>query len=950
MVRTETHSAPGGTADTATVTDPDAQPLARERGHLLRGRLTILLLAVAGVVLVVGTIGPPLFARGVFLGSDAIVGGYPWRAFADPVAEEAGHHGPIGDTVDGVYPARSTFADAVRRGDFLAWNPYPAGGTSLGADGSSATVSPFQLIYVALPNWYAPAVIKLVQMAVAIGFTFLFCRLIGAGRTAAMFGGLGFAGSGFMVMWTNWPHPEVAALIPALFWATERFLRQPAARTAGPIALVLAVMLLGNFPAVVLHSLYVLGPYVVVRVALMQGMTWRRALGRLAGSGLAVVTGVLLVAAVLLPFALRLRFIGTETRSQHPGLTLGLDTLLTAVAPKAFGLSTEGPDAAYFGAYNQVETIAFVGVTTALLALTALALPRLRSTPRGAREVFAVATVVVGWAAFVGGDLLAQLQRLPGFDESFVGRTRAILGFMVAVLAALGLQAVVERRWPAGRRQWAWVAAVAAAAAVTAAYSGNRALWRARGVEQLDVLRNGLVLPAVVGAAAVVVLLLVRFGTPRVATVAAGVLPLLLVVESLNLSLPLLPNEDRSTLYPTTPGIDFLADSVGHDRIAVQNLTLYGTATSMFGLRRVTGHAFHAPTWKQTVAAVDPQAFARSGTFGFLAGTNEVMTSPLLDRLGARWFAATPGTLAAGERDGQLAREDTCDITTGLRDDLTVPVAAAGGLRGLVLRLCDQVQLPADAAIVVEVGGASVPARVPLTETLEPGELAITVPAEDLTGPGGTGVRLSLTGAGDATLPLAATADATVVADAVRPADDGLRLAYVDDLVVYERTRALPRIRWAGEGTVVGDEAERLGVLAGSDLSDDIVVLSDEGPRGSAARADVDVDLDAPTSIVATVDAEGDGYLVVADALQHGWVARVDGEPADLVDGDHAGVAVHVPEGRHEVALSYRPPGQRAGLAVSAASALALAGAWLWSARRHSRSEDDDISERARHV
>jgi uncharacterized membrane protein YfhO len=85
--------------------------------------------------------------------------------------------------------------------------------------------------------------------------------------------------------------------------------------------------------------------------------------------------------------------------------------------------------------------------------------------------------------------------------------------------------------------------------------------------------------------------------------------------------------------------------------------------------------------------------------------------------------------------------------------------------------------------------------------------------------------------------------------------------------------------------------------------------------------------------MAASVDARGDGYLVVADALQQGWVGEVDGEPADLVDADHAGVAVHVPAGRHEVTLRYAPPGQRAGVAVSAASAAGIAAAWIWGDR-----------------
>ena len=910
-----------------------------------RRLLPLLLLGVAGLLLVAGTIGPPLVGRGVFLPTDALSSAFPWRATQDPVAENYAHHGEVGDTVDGVFPSRALFAEAARDGDFLAWTPWSVGGTTLGADGSAATLSPFQILYVALPTWFAPVAVKVLQMAAAIGFTYLFCRRLGVDRLAAGFAGLAFAGSGFMVMWTNWPHPEVAAFVPALFWATERFLQRPSLRAAPPIALSLAVMLLGNFPAVVLHALYVLGPYVLVRVGLMHRESLRRATTVLAGTGAAIVTGVLLVAAALIPFALRLRYIGTESRGQSPAANLGLETLLTTVAPKTLGLSTEGPDAPYFGRYVQVETISFVGATTVLLAVAALALPRAATTVRGPRAVFGLATLVVGWATFVGGDLLGLLQRLPGFEESFIGRSRAILGFMVAVLAALGLQAVVERRWPAGRRQWVWAAAVVGGAALAAVTAYDRARERAVQADFADALQNGLALPVAVAVVAVAVLAIVRFAPRRGAVLAASALPLLLVVESLSLSLPLLPNEDRSTVYPTTPGIDFIAANVGHDRIAAQDLTLFGSASGMWGLRHVTGHAFYSPTWKHAVTTVDGNAFSRSGTFGFLGGSAEVITSPVLDRLGARWFAGNPGALPAGERDTVDAAEATCEHTVDLTDSAIASVPADGGLRGLVLRVCAPARLPSRAAIDIEVEGAATAARLPLVEDVAPGELALAVPAESRSGPGTTDVRLRLSDADGATLSLAATPDGRVVADAVRPTDDGLRLAYVDDLVVYERTNALPRIRWTGSSTVEVEPLARLEMLAAGTLPDDVVLLSDEGPEGSGAEGEVDVVLDAPTSIEVDVSAAGDGYLVVADAMQQGWRADVDGQAVDVVAADHAGVAVHVPEGDHTVTFRYRPPGQRAGVAVSAVSVLALAGAWLWAERRHRHGATDKADD-----
>jgi hypothetical protein len=49
-------------------------------------------------------------------------------------------------------------------------------------------------------------------------------------------------------------------------------------------------------------------------------------------------------------------------------------------------------------------------------------------------------------------------------------------------------------------------------------------------------------------------------------------------------------------MYPTTPGIDVLAARAGHDRIAPQDLTLQGSATTVYGLRSATGHGFYSPT------------------------------------------------------------------------------------------------------------------------------------------------------------------------------------------------------------------------------------------------------------------------------------------------------------------------------------------------------------------
>lgn len=76
------------------------------------------------------------------------------------------------------------------------------------------------------------------------------------------------------------------------------------------------------------------------------------------------------------------------------------------------------------------------------------------------------------------------------------------------------------------------------------------------------------------------------------------------------------------------------------------------------------------------------------------------------------------------------------------------------------------------------------------------------------------------------------------------------------------------------------------------------------------------------------VDAElsGPGYLVLVDAYDPGWRARVDGREVPLLRANLAFRAAQVPEGRHRVEFLFRPRSVVFGLAVSAAGIAAALG------------------------
>jgi hypothetical protein len=145
-----------------------------------------------------------------------------------------------------------------------------------------------------------------------------------------------------------------------------------------------------------------------------------------------------------------------------------------------------------------------------------------------------------------------------------------------------------------------------------------------------------------------------------------------------------------------------------------------------------------------------------------------------------------------------------------------------------------------------------------------------------------------------------------------------------------------PRAYVVGGARIAGsDPAIGLLLDPAFDASREIVLPAgtavpvDPAFRGNAAitllgtdRAGLEVDLSAP------------GYVVMVDAFDPAWKARVDGHEAEVLRANVGFRAVPVPAGRHSVQLRYRPRALLIGLALTAASVLGLALAAVAAWRR----------------
>ena len=887
------------------------------------------MLAVAAVIVLL-TVGSPLFGHGVLHPADVIEQAAPWRADTEP--DFRPQNSLLTDVADAATPNRSEIRQRFFHGDYALWNPYAAGGSPLGTQPHNGLLSPLQLPYLLLPAWYAPEVAKLLQMLVAFTFTFLFLRRVGLRRPAALIGGAIFANSAFLVVWTGFPHSDVAVLIPALFWSVERAIALRTIRASLAIAVVLASMLLSGFPVVAGYAGLAVAAYTVVRLGVR-----RRAQGRAAMPTrlIAVVAlGAGLGAVQLLPFASSLNGFDRSYRAQTSTDVEPTLSLATWAIPSAYGpLGTTG-----YTSMSGVENQTFAGASTLILMLGALLPLPASGLLRRTRLYLWVGVAALFTLMFLGGPPLVLVQKaLPFvFGQNRIGRLDSVLGFFVAALAAIGFQAFTEADRPAMSKAARVAWGVVCAAAVACAVFGVAFLVHvASDAGQRRFLVRQFWIPAIAAGVSIAALLIGRSRRPGGFHPLVWVAPVAFAVESIVFATGFLPRIDRSDFYPVTATHRFLAAHIGHDRLAAEGSTMWPGTQTYYGLRTVASHAFHPEPWLQLLRAAGVQGGYE--TQPQLSAEGKTASSPIFDRLGVRFWVVRPELLPYGER---------AVLSTGVRTIALEPgrpllhPAPPRTIRAVIVTLADRFD-PHDDRVYIEAellgrnGAMIARGERRLREGRAGSQFAIPVAEPAASAGSPRAIRLTMRGRGQA-LRLSGFRDVPAMS-VVFAQNDGLRLEFAGGAVVYRRLAALPRIRWApGSPFLTPDPGRRIELLS-QHINPGAVMLSTPGPAGSGKPASLHITEDSGDAIKVRVRAQGRGYLVVADSIKDGWRATMDGRPARIVPADHAIGALYVPKGEHSVALIYRPKAWRNGQRISLASLVVL-GALVIATRRRGRA------------
>jgi hypothetical protein len=429
-------------------------------------------------------------------------------------------------------------------------------------------------------------------------------------------------------------------------------------------------------------------------------------------------------------------------------------------------------------------------------------------------------------------------------------------------------------------------------------------------------------------------------GSSAVRVAAAGLVPIVVAVQALAFVVPFSPRAEKKTFYPVTDVQQYLLDHLGNDRFAGTDFAMPFGADIVHRLRSVSGHAFINENLATMLRAMpeDPIPFE---TYIYFKPQLDVAQSPILDRLGTKYFVTSPEDAILGTEHPNGG--DGSSVTVAPDHPIAVNLGAVGPLRGVGItptHWISDVQNP-QWYVTVTVKNTDTGAVIAKGRRLTAGNQRIGlvdgrtffVPVAADQVPPGTRLTAEITLHTAVAGQLAGRAGTPAVST-VTGGDDGLSLVHAGSSVIYERQHALPRIRWASGTVVQPDEKARLATLSSGTLRPDQVVLDGPGPAADGRPATVTVERDGTDEISTSVDAQGAGYLVVADADQVGWRATVDGKDAALVPADQGVVAVPVPAGRHTVALHFAAPHGTLGKLISVLTVLVLVAVLGWSGWR----------------
>jgi hypothetical protein len=570
------------------------------------------------------------------------------------------------DMINEGFQLRSFGVDELRSGrGFPLWNPFVYGGQPYLAILPGPVFYPSSVLYLLMPLYRAIGWTFALHTFLSGVFAYAAARAMRLDRMPAAVTGLAFMFTGFVVSTLYGGHDGrmfAMVLIPLAFTLLERGLESGRSRWFVGLGLVVALQIFTPHIQLMYYSSLALSLYAALRIGQqVRSEGPRVALPRVALWATAFAVAALVGAAQLLP-TVQILDVAVRGGAGESGYAFASSWALPIQEASALVLpDLIGSLGTYWGSNPFKLHTEYLGAVPAALALIALTTIR-----RDSRVLFLAITAAVCLLFALGA--ATPVHRLSYYLLPFVKQFRApsmMLGpaaLMIALLAGLGWQHVLDRSREGESLRWAWVIGLAApllllGAAAALSPEGllrwARTAWfpagwdRTPAVDPVGALRaNGWFL--LVGVAAVLAGARV-VSTRKVPEWTVVLLLLVLVADGWRVNGRYLRTVPEAAVFPSDTVIEHLESTLeaGERVFPPGGMTGYGPSElSVHRIPTVTGiQKFRLEWYERFTGGLSMQNLATIGALGLLdvayivAGPGVSSESLELRAQGERGFA-----------------------------------------------------------------------------------------------------------------------------------------------------------------------------------------------------------------------------------------------------------------------------------------------------------------------
>lgn len=385
----------------------------------------------------------------------------PWKTYAP--GDLSHYMNPLLSDVAQYHYAWDVYVrHALHSGSIPIWNPYVLSGVPFYTNSQNGLTALFNLPLWLLPLNYALGLVAWLKLWVGAVGAYLLARQLRLGFWPGLLAGVCFGLCSFNVDWLEHQTlPASSVWLPWLVLAVERLLHRRRLADVLWLALATALAIDGGHPGTEVQVAGAAVLYAVLRACTMQGAERKaRMRGVLLAAG-GMTLGAMLMAFVVVPVIVGSpETVGKATRAGG-GFSLPFSALRSLLFPGWWGRPSEGN---YLGPVNYVERTTYAGAIGLLLAVLAVSV---RSGWR--RKLPFVAIGIVGAAVEVDAPVIHWIVvHLPLFSSVQDARMLFWADFAVAMLAAFGLQSLIDWGAEARRHMWAVLGAGGLVALVAA--------------------------------------------------------------------------------------------------------------------------------------------------------------------------------------------------------------------------------------------------------------------------------------------------------------------------------------------------------------------------------------------------------------------------------------------------------------------------------------------------